>query len=243
MASRGSEIQSDCRRLWLDSDRAGIHAVEVALRRVMRHRRGPSKTTRPRRGRNDRLRPDPSPCGPRYTGERGPVRGAASCSRSDSPKAPRRPWRSRPIEASRPAAADRAGGGRSASSWDSHFAAPALHLARIGSADADEPSTGALVLAPPARLLVFVLVAVGAIPRSWLRDRRCRSSATSTSRCTLDGRHPSGAPTGLFRFLNVVGGGIVTIPLRAVVSIYLLARRCGVEPPRSSSPGRPPSSC
>jgi membrane-associated phospholipid phosphatase len=31
--------------------------------------------------------------------------------------------------------------------------------------------------------------------------------------------------TWLFRFLNVVGGGIVTIPLRAVVSIYLLLRR------------------
>jgi len=31
--------------------------------------------------------------------------------------------------------------------------------------------------------------------------------------------------TWLFRFLNVVGGGIVTIPLRAVASIYLLARR------------------
>ena len=31
--------------------------------------------------------------------------------------------------------------------------------------------------------------------------------------------------TWLFRFLNVVGGGIVTIPLRAVASIYLLVRR------------------
>ena len=31
--------------------------------------------------------------------------------------------------------------------------------------------------------------------------------------------------TWLFRFLNVVGGGIVTIPLRAAVSIYLLVRR------------------
>jgi membrane-associated phospholipid phosphatase len=31
--------------------------------------------------------------------------------------------------------------------------------------------------------------------------------------------------TWLFRFLNVVGGGIVTIPLRAIASIYLLARR------------------
>jgi membrane-associated phospholipid phosphatase len=31
--------------------------------------------------------------------------------------------------------------------------------------------------------------------------------------------------TILFRFLNVAGGGIVTIPLRAIVSIYLLARR------------------
>jgi len=31
--------------------------------------------------------------------------------------------------------------------------------------------------------------------------------------------------TWLFRFLNVVGGGVVTIPLRAVASIYLLARR------------------
>lgn len=28
----GSEIRSDLSRLWLDSDRAGIHAVEVALR-------------------------------------------------------------------------------------------------------------------------------------------------------------------------------------------------------------------
>lgn len=31
--------------------------------------------------------------------------------------------------------------------------------------------------------------------------------------------------TWLFKFLNVVGGGIVTIPLRAVVSLYLLLRR------------------
>ena len=31
--------------------------------------------------------------------------------------------------------------------------------------------------------------------------------------------------TWLFRFLNVVGGGVVTIPLRAIASIYLLARR------------------
>jgi len=31
--------------------------------------------------------------------------------------------------------------------------------------------------------------------------------------------------TWLFRFLNVVGGGIVTIPLRSVASIYLLAHR------------------
>jgi membrane-associated phospholipid phosphatase len=31
--------------------------------------------------------------------------------------------------------------------------------------------------------------------------------------------------TWFFRFLNVVGGGIVTIPLRAIASIYLLARR------------------
>jgi undecaprenyl-diphosphatase len=31
--------------------------------------------------------------------------------------------------------------------------------------------------------------------------------------------------TLLFRFLNVAGGGIITIPLRAIVSVYLLARR------------------
>jgi membrane-associated phospholipid phosphatase len=31
--------------------------------------------------------------------------------------------------------------------------------------------------------------------------------------------------TWLFRFLNVLGGGFVTIPLRAIVSIYLLVRR------------------
>jgi membrane-associated phospholipid phosphatase len=31
--------------------------------------------------------------------------------------------------------------------------------------------------------------------------------------------------TWLFRFLNVVGGGVVTIPVRAIASIYLLARR------------------
>ena len=31
--------------------------------------------------------------------------------------------------------------------------------------------------------------------------------------------------TWSFRFLNVVGGGLVTIPLRAIASIYLLARR------------------
>jgi membrane-associated phospholipid phosphatase len=31
--------------------------------------------------------------------------------------------------------------------------------------------------------------------------------------------------TLLFRFLNVAGGGLVTIPLRTVVSIYLVARR------------------
>jgi undecaprenyl-diphosphatase len=31
--------------------------------------------------------------------------------------------------------------------------------------------------------------------------------------------------TWLFRFLNVVGGGVVTIPLRAAASVYLLGRR------------------
>ena len=31
--------------------------------------------------------------------------------------------------------------------------------------------------------------------------------------------------TWLFRFLNVVGGGVVTIPLRAIASLYLLARQ------------------
>jgi membrane-associated phospholipid phosphatase len=31
--------------------------------------------------------------------------------------------------------------------------------------------------------------------------------------------------TWLFRFLNVVGGGVVTIPLRAIASLYLLAHR------------------
>ena len=31
--------------------------------------------------------------------------------------------------------------------------------------------------------------------------------------------------TWLFRFLNVVGGGVVTIPLRAIAAIYLLVRR------------------
>jgi undecaprenyl-diphosphatase len=31
--------------------------------------------------------------------------------------------------------------------------------------------------------------------------------------------------SALFRFLNVAGGGLVTIPLRAVVSVYLLFRR------------------
>lgn len=31
--------------------------------------------------------------------------------------------------------------------------------------------------------------------------------------------------TWLFRFLNVVGGGVVTIPLRAIASVYLLARQ------------------
>jgi membrane-associated phospholipid phosphatase len=31
--------------------------------------------------------------------------------------------------------------------------------------------------------------------------------------------------TWLFRFLNVIGGGVVTIPLRAIASIYLLAHR------------------
>jgi membrane-associated phospholipid phosphatase len=34
-----------------------------------------------------------------------------------------------------------------------------------------------------------------------------------------------GPLTLLFRFLNVAGGGLVTIPLRVVVSVYLLARR------------------
>ena len=74
--------------------------------------------------------------------------------------------------------------------------------------------------------LVFVLAAVG------------RHPAIEAPRTTLPfvGRFDQSmydfmdtirvAPlTWLFRFLNVVGGGIVTIPLRAVASIYLLARR------------------
>jgi membrane-associated phospholipid phosphatase len=74
--------------------------------------------------------------------------------------------------------------------------------------------------------LGFVLIAVGRHP----------ASLTPQTSLPIVGRfdqemydavdHFRVAPvTWLFRFLNVAGGGVVTIPLRAVASIYLLARR------------------
>lgn len=74
--------------------------------------------------------------------------------------------------------------------------------------------------------LSFVLIAVGRHP----------SSVAPQTSLPIVGRfdqqmydavdHIRVTPlTWLFRFLNVVGGGVVTIPLRAIASIYLLARR------------------
>ena len=74
--------------------------------------------------------------------------------------------------------------------------------------------------------LTLVVVAVGRHPASAApqttfpfvgRFDQQMYDAMDTLRSTL--------LTWLFRFLNVVGGGIVTIPLRAAVSIYLLVRR------------------
>jgi membrane-associated phospholipid phosphatase len=74
--------------------------------------------------------------------------------------------------------------------------------------------------------LVFVLAAVGrhpaaTAPRTTLpffgRFDRSIYAAVDDIRVT--------PLTWLFRFLNVVGGGVVTIPLRAAASIVLLARR------------------
>ena len=74
--------------------------------------------------------------------------------------------------------------------------------------------------------LVFVLVAVGrhppflapltTIPFVGRFDRWMYDAMDSIRVTPL---------TWLFRLLNVVGGGVVTIPLRALVSIYLVARR------------------
>jgi membrane-associated phospholipid phosphatase len=74
--------------------------------------------------------------------------------------------------------------------------------------------------------LCFVLIAVGRHP----------SAAAPLTTIPFVGRfdqqmysavdHIRVTPlTWLFRFLNIVGGGIVTIPLRTIASIYLLARR------------------
>ena len=73
---------------------------------------------------------------------------------------------------------------------------------------------------------VFMLVAVGRHPAADAPD-------TTLSAVGVFDRHVydwmdsirNGVLTGFFRFLNVLGGGLVTIPLRSIASIVLLLRR------------------
>ena len=74
--------------------------------------------------------------------------------------------------------------------------------------------------------LIFMLLAVGRHPSS----EAPRTTLTfvgnldsSVYRWMDDIRNV--VLSGLFRFLNVAGGGLVTIPIRAIVSLYLLIRR------------------
>ena len=74
--------------------------------------------------------------------------------------------------------------------------------------------------------LIFMLVAVGR------HDEGAAPVTTLPAIGDLDATIAAwfvdirvGALTGLFKVLNVLGGGLITIPLRAAVSIWLLIRR------------------
>lgn len=74
--------------------------------------------------------------------------------------------------------------------------------------------------------LVFMLVAVGRHPETEAPKTTLAFIGTfdhSVSTWMDDIRNV--AFNGVFRFLNVLGAGVVTIPLRIAVSIYLLVRR------------------
>lgn len=74
--------------------------------------------------------------------------------------------------------------------------------------------------------LGFVLIAVGRHPVSLAPQTSLRFVGRFDQEMydAVD-RFRATPLTWLFRFLNVVGGGVVTIPLRAIASIYLLTRR------------------
>ena len=74
--------------------------------------------------------------------------------------------------------------------------------------------------------LGFVLVAVGRHPASLAPQTTFPFVGRFDQQMYDAVDHIRVTPlTWLFRFLNVVGGGVVTIPLRAIASLYLLARR------------------
>jgi membrane-associated phospholipid phosphatase len=74
--------------------------------------------------------------------------------------------------------------------------------------------------------LGFVLIAVGRHPASVAPQTSISFVGRFDQQMYDAVDHIRVTPlTWLFRFLNLVGGGVVTIPLRALVSIYLLARR------------------
>lgn len=74
--------------------------------------------------------------------------------------------------------------------------------------------------------LILVVVAVGRHPASAAPQTTFPFVGRSDQRI-YDAMHTLRATplTWFFRFLNVAGGGIVTIPLRAIVSLFLLVRR------------------
>lgn len=74
--------------------------------------------------------------------------------------------------------------------------------------------------------LVFVLVAVGRHPPPVAPQTSLPFVGRFDQQIYDAVDHIRVTPlTWLFRFLNVVGGGVVTIPLRAIASIYLLAHK------------------
>ena len=237
-------------RLWLDHDRAGIHAVEVALERLAATSSSAVRgAARARRGGHAGLSGarEPRPASP------GAVPGVRR--RLHRPRVPRSPDGTEPtlvIEADRAVstllARDDRRRGREDSST-SPCAAPGRRPAwdRLAPTDADRPSPRAPVLARHCwSALVFMLVAVGRHPEHEAPQTTLAFVGDfDQQRLPLDRRHPERrCSPGCSGSSTSSGGGIVTIPLRAIVDLLLLfARRFVAMSRRSSSPGRRPSRC